>query len=57
LGRDVLLLGEELATLTSPNQVLSISQGGGPVLARPEGFSHQICGGCMIAAFPTMDIL
>jgi hypothetical protein len=57
LGRDVLLLGEELATLTSPNQVLSVSQGGGPVLARPEGFSHQICGGCMIAAFPTMDIL
>jgi hypothetical protein len=40
LSRDVLLLGEELATLTLPNQVLSVSQGGGPVEARPVGFSH-----------------
>jgi hypothetical protein len=57
LGWDVLLLGEELATFTSPNQVLSVSQGGGPVETRLEGFSHQICGGCVVAAFPTMDLL
>jgi hypothetical protein len=53
----MLLLGEELATLTSPNQVLSVNQGSGPVEARPEGFSHQICGGCVVDAFPTMDLL
>jgi hypothetical protein len=57
LGRDVLLLSEELATLASPNQVLSVSQGGWPIKTRPEGFSHQICGGCVVAAFPTMDLL
>jgi hypothetical protein len=53
----MLLLGEELATLPSLNQVLSVSQGGGLVEARPEGVSHQICGGCVVAAFPTMDLL
>jgi hypothetical protein len=57
LGRDVLLLGEELATFASPNQVLSVSQGGWAVENRPEGFSHQICGGCVVAAFSTMDLL
>jgi hypothetical protein len=53
----VLLLGEELATLASLNQVLSVSQGGGRVEARPEGFFHQICGGCVVVAFPTMNLL
>jgi hypothetical protein len=53
----VLLFGEELATLTTPNQVLSVSQGGGSVEARPVGFSHQICRGCVVAAFLTMDFL
>jgi hypothetical protein len=57
LGRDVLLLGEELTTFTLPNQVLSVSQGGGPKETRPEGFSHQICGGFVVAAFSTMDLL
>jgi hypothetical protein len=53
----VLLFGEELATLTTPNQVLSVSQGGGSVEARPVGFSHQICRDCVVAAFLTMDFL
>jgi hypothetical protein len=52
----MLLLGEELTTFTSLNQVLGFSQGGG-LETRPEGFSHQICGGCMVAAFSTMDLL
>jgi hypothetical protein len=33
LSQDVLLFGKELATLTPPNQVLHISQGGGSVEA------------------------
>jgi hypothetical protein len=53
----MLLLGEELTTFTLSNQVLSVSQGGGLVETRPKGFSHQICGGCVVAAFPTMDLL
>jgi hypothetical protein len=53
----MLLLGEELATLAPPNQVLSVNQGGRPVEARPIGLSHQVCGGCMVAAFPAMDFL
>jgi hypothetical protein len=53
----VLLLGEELATFASPNQVLSISKGGGPVETRPEGFSYQISGNCVIATLPYMDLL
>jgi hypothetical protein len=57
LSRDVLLLGEELATLAPPNQVLSISQSGGLVEARPVGFSHQVRGGCVVAALPAMDLL
>jgi hypothetical protein len=57
LSRDMLLLGKKLATLAPPNQVLSISQSGGPVEARPVGFSHQVCGGCMVAALPAMDLL
>jgi hypothetical protein len=53
----VLLFGEELATFTSPNQVLGVSLGGGPLEARREGFSHKICRGCVVAAFPTMNLL
>jgi hypothetical protein len=53
----VLLLGEELATFTSPNQVLGVSQGNGPVETQPEVFSHQICGGYVVAALPTVDLL
>jgi hypothetical protein len=53
----MLLFGEELATLTSPNQVLSVSQGGGPVEALPIGFSLQIRGGNVVAAFPNVDFL
>jgi hypothetical protein len=36
---------------------LSVIQGGGPVEARPEGFSHLIRRGCMVATFPTVDLL
>jgi hypothetical protein len=57
LNWDVLLLGEELATLAPPNQILSVSQGSRPVEARPIGFSHKVCGGCVITAFPAMDFL
>jgi hypothetical protein len=53
----VLLLGEELATFTSPNLVLGISQGGGPVETRPEGFSHKICGGYVVVTFLAVDLL
>jgi hypothetical protein len=53
----MLLLGEELAPLASLNQVLGVSQGGRPVEARPEGFSHQVGGGCVIAALSTVDLL
>jgi hypothetical protein len=49
--------GEELATFASPNKVLSISKGGGPVETRPEGFSHQISGSCVAATLSTMDLL
>jgi hypothetical protein len=57
LGWDVLLLGEELTTFASSNQVLSISKGGGLVETRPEGFSHQISGSCVIATLSYMDLL
>jgi hypothetical protein len=57
LGWNVLLLGEELATLALSNQVLSIDQSSGPVEARPVGFSHRVCGGCVVAALPAMDLL
>jgi hypothetical protein len=53
----MLLFGEKLSTLTLPNQVLSVSQGDGPVEARPEGFSHQIHEGRVVATFPAMDLL
>jgi hypothetical protein len=53
----VLLLGEELAALASPNQVLSVDHSGRPVKARPVGFPHQVCGGYVITTFPTMDFL
>jgi hypothetical protein len=57
LSRDVLLLGEELAALTPPNQVLSVSHVGRPVKARPVGFPHQVCGGCVVTAFPAVDFV
>jgi hypothetical protein len=53
----MLLFGEELATFTSSNQVLGVGTGSGLVEARIEGFSHQICEGCVVAAFPTMNLL
>jgi hypothetical protein len=53
----VLLFSEELTPFTSLDQVLGVSQGSGPVEAQPEGFSHQICRGCVIAAFPAVDLL
>jgi hypothetical protein len=57
LSRNVLLLGEELATLAPPNQVLSVSYGSRPVEARLVGCPHQVCGGCVVTAFPGMDFL
>jgi hypothetical protein len=53
----VLLLGEELTPFTSPNHVLGVSQGGGLIKAQPEGFSHQVCRGYVVAAFPVVDLL
>jgi hypothetical protein len=53
----MLLFGKELAPFTAPNQVLGVSQGSGPVETRPEGISHQICRGCVVAAFPVVDLL
>jgi hypothetical protein len=29
--------------------------GSRPVKARSIGFPHQVCGGCMVTAFPTVD--
>jgi hypothetical protein len=52
-----MLLGKELATLTSPDQVLGVSQGGGLVEAQTVGLFHQICGGCVVAKFATMDLV
>jgi hypothetical protein len=57
LSWDVLLLGEELEALAPPDQVLIVSHGGGPVKARPVGFPHQVCGGCVVTAFSTVDFL
>jgi hypothetical protein len=57
LSRDVVLLGEELAALAPLNQVLSVGHGGRPVKARPVGFPHQVCEGCVVAAFPAVDFL
>jgi hypothetical protein len=52
-----MLLGEELAPLASLEQVLSVGQGGRPVEARPEGFSHQVGRGSVISALSTVDLL
>jgi hypothetical protein len=57
LSRDVLLLGEELVALASPNQVLSVGHSGRLVKTRPVGFPHQVCGGCVVTALPTVDFL
>jgi hypothetical protein len=47
----VLLLGKELAPFASPDHVLGVSQGGGPIEARLEDFSHQVRRGCVVATF------
>jgi hypothetical protein len=57
LSRDMLLLGEELATLASLKQVLSVGHSGRPVKTQPVGFPHQVCGGCVVTAFPAVDFL
>jgi hypothetical protein len=57
LSRDVLLLGKELASFAQPNQVLSVRHGSGPVEARPVGFPHQVCRGCVVTAFPAVNFL
>jgi hypothetical protein len=57
LSRDVLLPRKELASFAPPNQVLSVHNGGGLVEARPAGFSHQVCGGCVVTAFPAVNFL
>ena len=53
---DVLLLGEELAPGTSPDDVSGIGQGRGPVKARSEGFSHEGRGTRMVGADTRVDI-
>jgi hypothetical protein len=53
----MLLIGEELTALAPPNQVLSVGHSGRPVKARPVGFRHQVCGGCVVTAFPVVDFL
>jgi hypothetical protein len=53
----MLLLGEELTSFAPSNQVLSVRHGGGPVKARPVGFPHQDCGGCVVTTFPTVNFL
>jgi hypothetical protein len=57
LSQDVLLLSEELASFAPPNQVLSIGHGGRPVEARPVGFPHQVCEGCVVTTFSAMNFL
>jgi hypothetical protein len=36
---------------------LSVSHVGRPVKARPVGFPHQVCGGCVVTAFPAVDFV
>ena len=52
----MLLLGEELAPGTSPDNVLGIGQSRGPVEARSEGFPHEGKGARMVAADTRVDI-
>jgi hypothetical protein len=52
-----MLLGEELAALAPPNQVLSVGHGGRLVKARSVGFPHQVCRGCVVTAFLVVDFL
>jgi hypothetical protein len=50
MSRDVLLLGEELALGTSPDEVSGIGQGHRPVKASSKGFAHKGGGSCVVAA-------
>ena len=52
----MLLLGEELALGTSPDDVPSIGQGRGPVETRLEGFPLEGGGARVVAADTRMDI-
>jgi len=56
MSRDVLLLGEELAPGTSPDEVPGVGQGRRPVKASSKGFAHKGGGSCVVATDARVDL-